>query len=80
MWLAAVVRGRQAYYAVPGNYEAVNEFRTQIARHWYKALRRRSQRARLTWTRMNRIVLRWLPPTRDVHPWPSVRFAATHPR
>jgi len=52
----------------------------QSPRHWYKALRRRSQRARLTWTRMNRIVLRWLPPTRDMHPWPSVRFAATHPR
>ena len=79
-WLASVVRGHQAYYAVPGNYEAVNEFRTQIARHWYKALRRRSQRTRLTWVRMNRIVLRWLPPTRILHPFPNVRFAATHPR
>ena len=80
-WLGSVVRGHQAYYGVPGNYEAVNEFRTQIARHWYKTLRRRSQRARrLTWARMNRIVTHCLPPTRILHPWPNVRFAATHPR
>jgi len=61
-WLASVVRGHQAYYAVPGNFDAVNAFRTQVAaRHWYRALRRRSQRTRLTWIRMNRIVTRWLP-------------------
>jgi len=79
-WLAAVVRGHQAYYAVPGNYDAVNIFRTQIARHWHTALRHRSQRSRMNWTRMNRIVTRWLPPTRTLHPFPNVRFAATHPR
>jgi len=79
-WLASVVRGHQAYYAVPGNYEAVNEFRTQIARAWLKALRRRSQRHRLTWVRMNRIVTRWLPRTSILHPFPNERFAATHPR
>ena len=79
-WLASVVRGHQAYYGVPGNYSAVHAFRTQATRHWYKALRRRSQRTRLTWTRMNRLVTRWLPPTRIVHPFPDVRFAATHPR
>src|SRR5712691_8249763 len=79
-WLASVVRGHQAYYAVPGNSDAVNAFRTQVARHWYKALRRRSQKSRLTWGRMNRIVTRWLPKTRILHPFPEVRFAATHPR
>ena len=79
-WLASVVRGHQAYYAVPGNYDAVNAFRTQVARHWHKALRRRSQKSRLTWVRMNRIVTRWLPRTRILHPFPEVRFAATHPR
>jgi NADPH-dependent 2,4-dienoyl-CoA reductase/sulfur reductase-like enzyme len=30
--------------------------------------------------RMNRTVTRWLPPTRVLHPYPSVRFAATYPR
>ena len=79
-WLASVVRGHQAYYAVPGNSDAVNAFRTQVARHWYKALRRRSQKTTITWIRMNRIVTRWLPKTRILHPFPEARFAATHPR
>jgi len=78
-WLASVIRGHQAYYAVPGNYDAVHAFRTQVTRHWYQALRRRSQKTRLTWNRMNRLATRWLPPTRILHPFPEARFAATHP-
>jgi len=61
-WLASVVRGHLAYYAVPGNWAAVAQFRTQATRHWFKALRRRSQRTRLTWKRMYRLAARWLPP------------------
>lgn len=76
-WLASVVRGHLAYYAVPGNTDAVAAFRTQVTRHWYKALRRRSQRTRLNWTRMNRLATRWLPPARVMHPFPDVRFDAT---
>ena len=76
-WLAAVVRGHLAYYAVPGNTDAVAAFRTQATRHWFKALRRRSQRTRLNWTRMNRLATRWLPPARVRHPFPNVRFDAT---
>jgi group II intron reverse transcriptase/maturase len=79
-WLASVVRGHFAYYAVPGNTDAISDFRTQVTRHWYKALRRRSQRKRINWARMNQIVARWLPRARAMHPFPEVRFAATHPR
>ena len=75
-WLASVVRGHRAYYAVPGNTDAVAAFRTQATRHWYKVLRRRSQRTQLTWTRMNRIATRWLPPARVMHPFPESRFDA----
>jgi len=65
------------YYAVPGNTDAVVDIRTQVARHWFTTLRRRSQRTRLNWTRMNRLVTRWLPPARMMHPFfPSVRFNA----
>jgi hypothetical protein len=46
--LASVVRGHRAFYAVPGNTDAVAAFRTQVTRHWYNALRRRSQRTQLT--------------------------------
>ena len=75
-WLKSVVQGHLAYYAVPGNTDAVAAFRTQTTRHWYKALRRRSQRTRITWPRMNRIANRWLPPARVKHPFPDARFDA----
>jgi RNA-directed DNA polymerase len=75
-WLASVVRGHRAYYAVPGNIDAVHAFRTQATRHWYRALRRRSQRTRLDWKRMDRLATRWLPPARMMHPFPDARFDA----
>ncbi len=75
-WLASVVRGHLAYYAVPGNIKAARAFRDQAIRHWFKALRRRSQRHRLGWTRMDRLAVRWLPPARIMQPWPSIRFNA----
>ena len=36
-------------------------FRKQVTRHWLKTLRRRSQRTTITWARMNRLEIRWLP-------------------
>ncbi len=75
-WLASVVRGHCAYYAVPGNSHAIKEFRTQVTRYWCATLRRRSQRHRLDWNRMNRIATRWLPPAHIMHPYPQVRFNA----
>jgi group II intron reverse transcriptase/maturase len=75
-WLASVVRGHLAYYAVPGNSHAIKSFRDQVTRHWCKALRRRSQRHRLDWNRMHRIAKHWLPPARILHPYPDVRFDA----
>ena len=73
-WLASVVRGHCAYYAVPGNIDAVAAFRKQVVRHWRRALRRRSQRTSLTWERIYRLAVRWIPTARIQHPWPSVRF------
>jgi group II intron reverse transcriptase/maturase len=78
-WLASVIRGHEAYYAVPGNAEAVGAFRYYVTRHWRFALSRRSQRSRVTWERMSRLARRYLPTTRIRHPWPEVRFAARYP-
>ena len=75
-WLKSVVRGYFAYHAIPGNWRALGTFRTQIARMWYKSLRRRSQKTRVTWQRMTNIANRWLPPARILHPWPEKRLAA----
>jgi hypothetical protein len=74
-WLQAVVRGYFAYHAVPGNWEALGAFRTQVTRLWYRTLRRRSQKSRLTWNRMTQIAAAWLPPARILHPWPEQRVA-----
>jgi RNA-directed DNA polymerase len=75
-WLESVVRGHLAYYAVPGNTDAVSAFRYHVTWHWFRALRRRSQRTRITWARMSPIATRWLPKVRAMHPFPAVRFAA----
>ena len=75
-WLARVLNGHYNYYAVPGNLPALAAFRKQVTRLWCNALRRRSQRHRLTWERMRRLEARWLPPARIRHPWPSARFDA----
>ena len=50
----SVLRGHFALYAVPGN-DAPASFFYQVRRRWFRALRRRSQRHRLTWERMDRI-------------------------
>jgi hypothetical protein len=75
-WLASVVRRHLAYYVVPGNIDAISAFRDEVRRLWLMALRRRSQRTRLTWERMGRLSTRWLPPARIMHPHPVARFAA----
>ena len=73
-WLGSVVQGHCAYYAVPGNYRAIETFRSEATRYWYRALRRRSHYTSLTWERMSRLEARWLPPARIMHPWPEQRF------
>jgi RNA-directed DNA polymerase len=75
-WLRSVVQGHLVYYAVPGNTAAVKAFRDEVTRLWYKALRRRSQKTRMTWARMTPLARRWLPPVRVRHPYPDARFAA----
>jgi len=79
-WLGQVVRGFYAYHAVPTNYRALVVFRVRIAQLWKRALMRRSQRARRTWKRMERLLEVWLPRPRILHPWPERRFAVMHPR
>jgi group II intron reverse transcriptase/maturase len=73
-WLGSVLRGHFNYYGVPQNSAALNTFRYFVSWLWWRALRRRSQKTRLTWQRMCRLVRRYLPPARLTHPYPSVRF------
>jgi len=77
-WLGSVVQGYMNYHAVPGNFDSIKAFRTQVARHWFRTLRRRSQRHRLPWERFRRFVDRWLPKCRILHMYPDARFHAIH--
>ena len=79
-WLRQVVAGYSRYFAVPTNIYALAAFRDEVARHWYKALSRRSHKGRVNWTRIAALVDRWIPRPRILHPWPNQRFAVTHPR
>ena len=73
-WLKTVIEGHNRYYGVPSNTQSLSSFRFQVARRWFRSLRRRSQRTRLTWERMYRLIDRWLPPPRVHHPYPLRRL------
>ena len=79
-WLGRVVRGYFNYHAVPTNGRALDVFRHHVTDLWRRTLRRRGQKHRMTWTRMTQLVDAWLPKPIILHPWPSDRFAVTHPR
>ena len=79
-WLRQVVTGFFAYHAVPTNGSAIGAFRYRVITFWHAALRRRSQKDRVSWPRVKKLADEWLPMPRILHPWPSERFAVKHPR
>src|SRR6266508_3512457 len=79
-WLWYVVNGYFNYHAVPTNARALAVFRHHVIDLWRRTLRRRSQKDRITWSRMTQLADDWLPKPIILHPWPSERFAVTHPR
>ena len=77
-WLAAVLRGYFAYFAVPTNRTSLSAFRQQVKERWLRVLRRRSQQRHLTWDGVQKFVDRHLPVPRVLHPWPEQRFHVMH--
>ena len=73
-WLRSVVGGHLRYYGVPMNSPALALFRYRVSWLWYRSLRRRSQKTRLTWERMQRLIARWLPAAHVYHPYPLRRL------
>jgi RNA-directed DNA polymerase len=73
-WLRSVVSGHIRYYGVPMNGAALQLFRHQVGWLWHRTLSRRSQRGRVLWSRMRRLIDRWLPPVRVYHPYPLRRL------
>lgn len=82
-WLRSVVQGWYNYHAVPDNRNCLHAFRTQVSRNWLRVLRRRSQKGRRkwTWARLGRRLLRrWIPSVRILHPYPDQRLIVSNPR
>jgi RNA-directed DNA polymerase len=79
-WLQQVVRGYFQYHAIPGNSARMGAFRSEVARSWIQALRRRSQRHRMSWERFKARLDPLLPPVQILQPYPDVRFAAKFPQ
>jgi RNA-directed DNA polymerase len=79
-WLGAMMKGNFAYFAVPTNTYLLSAFRYHTSIIWFRSLRRRSQRHRLTWERMVRLIKRFLPSPRVLHPWPNHRFHVKYSR
>ena len=73
-WLSSVLLGHYQYFGVPFNYMQLAKFRFQLMLHWLRVLRRRSQKAYVTWARMGRLARLYLPYPRIEHPYPEQRL------
>jgi hypothetical protein len=62
------------YHAVPDNMRRLAGFLKEVGRAWRHALLRRSQRRRLPWSRFTKLLRKYLPPCRLIHPHPTERF------
>jgi RNA-directed DNA polymerase len=76
-WLRVVLLGHYRYYGLPGNSRKLQSFYFHVSRLWFRSLLRRSQRHRLTWERMKRLINRWLPRPRIYHPYPDLSMYVT---
>ena len=67
--LGQKLRGHYGYFGIIGNAQALARFFHEVKGVWRKWLNRRSQRARMTWERMHRLLARHaLPQPRLPHP------------
>ncbi len=58
-WLGRVVNGWLNYFAVPTSSLQLEQFVRALQRIWMKVLRRRSQRGRFSWKRLQVLVDRY---------------------
>jgi len=76
MWLRRVLQGYLNYFAVSGNDQSLWAFYYRVRCYWLKALRRRSQKAFLSWSQFMRLTGGFFPRIRLLHPLPLTRFDA----
>ena len=75
-WVWQMLNGHLNYFAVSGNDKSLWWFCNEVRWRWLKSLKRRSQKAYLSWERFIQFVARFFPPIRTIHPLPCHRFDA----
>ena len=63
--------GHFGYFGITGNCRALRNLRHRVIGVWRKWLSRRSQRARISWEKMNRLLERYPLPQPRIRPPPS---------
>jgi len=75
VWLATVLRGWYRYSAVPRTSRWLATFRWHVLWLWWRTLRRRGDKRKMSRAQRYRLAARWLPLPRIVHPYPAQRLA-----
>ena len=76
-WLGKVVNGWLNYFAVPDSFRYLCRFVDRLKRLWLQSLRRRSQKDRFKWDRIESLVAIHWPKLEIRHPWPNQRLAVS---
>lgn len=74
MWLSRVLQGHLNYFSVSGNSPSIWLLFNEVRTLWLKSLRRRSQKAYISWDKFMRLTKRFFPRIRLLHPHPCYRF------
>ena len=74
-WLGRVLTGWLNYFAVLGSSVPLQRFQHRLRRLFLRALRRRPQKDRTAWTRLDRLIRLHWPRLHIRHPWPGQRLA-----
>ena len=70
IWLSQVLRGHYGYFGVVGNHRSMEAFFKEVKLIWFKALRRRRQKAKMTWDRFLGVLTMFpLPKPADRQQW-----------
>ena len=75
-WLNQMLKGYLNYYAVSGNSPSLWWYFNEVRWRWIKSLKRRSQRAFMSWEKFTSSTYRFFPSIRILHPLPCHRFDA----
>jgi RNA-directed DNA polymerase len=75
-WVWQMLNGRLNYFAVSGNDKSLWWLFNEVRWRWLKSLKRRSQKAYMSWERFIHLTQRFFPPIRVRHPLPCHRFDA----